>query len=289
MLTVLAPAKINLTLEVLGKRPDGYHEIRSLIQTVNLCDRLRFQLSHDIKFGGDNPELDIKESLISRATALLQQPTGCAKGATIEINKRIPLTSGLGGDSSDAAAILYGLNKLWELGLSLEELASLALQLGSDVPFFLYGGTALVEGRGEKITKLPPLPHRWVVLIIPDVPQLPEKTKRLYASLKPSHYTDGKITENFIKILKGSRELTPSMLFNAFENVAFEQFPGLKVYKEHFIKLGATNVHLAGSGPALFTLAEDRDKAKRLYKSLQKQKVECYLAETPAAIINQGS
>jgi 4-diphosphocytidyl-2-C-methyl-D-erythritol kinase len=287
MLTILAPAKINLTLEVLGKRPDGFHEIRSLIQTINLCDRLRFQLSPDIKFGGDNPKLDIEESLISRATALLQQATGCSKGATIEINKRIPLTSGLGGDSSDAAAILYGLNKLWELGLSLGELVSLALQLGSDVPFFLYDGTALVEGRGEKITPLPPLPHRWVVLVVPDVPRLPEKTRRLYASLKSSHHTDGQITENFVTVLKGSREFKPSLLFNTFENVAFEQFPGLKVYKEHFIKLGATNVHLAGSGPALFSLVEDKDKAKRLYKSLQKQKMECYLVETPAAIINQ--
>jgi 4-diphosphocytidyl-2-C-methyl-D-erythritol kinase len=289
MLTILAPAKINLTIEVLGKRPDGYHEIRSLIQTINLCDRLRFQLSHDIKFGCDNPKLVVAESLISRATALLQQTTGCAKGATIEINKRIPLTSGLGGDSSDAAAILRGLNKLWELGLSLEELVSLASKLGSDVPFFLFGGTALVEGRGEKITKLPPLPHRWVVLMIPDVPRMAEKTKRLYASLKTNHHTDGKITEKFIKALKGGKEIKPSMLFNTFENVAFEQFPGLKVYKEHFIKLGATNVHLAGSGPALFTLAEDRAEAERIYENLQKQKMECYLVETPAAIINQGS
>ncbi len=288
MFTILAPAKINLTLEVLAKRPDGYHEIRSLIQSINLCDSLRFQLSHDIKFGCDNPKLVVAESLISRATVLLQQATGCSKGATIEINKRIPLTSGLGGDSSDAAAILSGLNKLWELGLSLEELVSLALQLGSDVPFFLYGGTALVEGRGEKITKLPPLPHRWVVLITPDVLRLPEKTKRLYTSLKINHYTDGQITKKFIRALREGGKIKPSLLFNTFENVAFEQFPGLKVYKEHFTKLGAKNIHLAGSGPALFTLAEDRDKAKRLYENLQKQGVECYLVETLAAIINQG-
>jgi len=283
MLTLLAPAKINLTLEVLTKRPDGYHEIRSVIQSIDLCDRLRFQLSHDIKFGCDNPELVVAESLISRATALLQETTGCAKGAKIEIIKRIPLSSGLGGDSSDAAAILYGLNKLWQLGLSLEELIELAPRLGSDVPFFLYGGTALAEGRGEIITPLPPLPKRWVVLMIPDVPRMAEKTKRLYASLKPSHYTDGKITENFIKALKEGGEIKPSMLFNTFENVAnlaFNQFPGLEVYKEHFVKLGAPTVHLAGSGPALFTLLEDRAEAERIYESLQKQNVECYLAET---------
>jgi 4-diphosphocytidyl-2-C-methyl-D-erythritol kinase len=288
MLTILAPAKINLTLEVLTKRPDGYHEIRSLIQSINLCDSLRFQLSHDIRFTCDNPELVVAESLISRATVLLQQATGCSKGATIEINKRIPLTSGLGGDSSDAAAILSGLNKLWELGLPLEDLASLALQLGSDVPFFLYGGTALVEGRGEKITPLPPPPRIWVVLVVPDVPRLPEKTKRLYASLKINHHTNGQITENFVRALRESGKIKPPLLFNAFENVAFDQFPGLKVYKEHFTKLGAKNIHLAGSGPALFTLVEDRAEAERLHENLQKQRAECYLVETPAAIINQG-
>ncbi len=280
MFSILAPAKINLTLEVLSQRPDGFHEIRSLIQTINLCDTLRFDLSPDIKFGSDNPELDIEESLISRATALLQETTGCTKGATIEIDKRIPLSSGLGGDSSDAAAILSGLNRLWELGLSPKELAELALRLGSDVPFFLYGGTALVEGRGEILTPLPPLPHRWVVLLIPDVPRMAEKTKQLYANLKPSHYTDGQITERFITALKKGGEFKPSMLFNTFENVAFGQFPGLKVYKEHLLKLGAPDVHLAGSGPALFSLIKDKAQAERLYESLQKQGVECYLAET---------
>jgi 4-diphosphocytidyl-2-C-methyl-D-erythritol kinase len=282
MLTILAAAKINLTLEVLGKRPDGYHEIRSLMQSVDLGDRLRLRLSHDIKFSGDNPGFVWEESLISRATALLQETTGCSKGATIELTKRIPLSSGLGGDSSDAAALLKGLNRLWKLGLSLKELSELAPKLGSDVSFFLYGGTALVEGRGEIITPLPSLPHRWVVLTIPDVPRLAEKTKRLYASLKPSHYTDGQITQRFIKALKKGGEIKPSMLFNTFENVAFDYFTGLRVYKEHLLKLGAPDVHLAGSGPALFTMIKDKAEAERLYESLQKQGVECYLAETSA-------
>jgi 4-diphosphocytidyl-2-C-methyl-D-erythritol kinase len=211
---------------------------------------------------------------------LLQETSGCTKGATIELTKRIPLSSGLGGDSSDAAAILSGLNKLWKLGLPLKELAELAPKLGSDVSFFLYGGTALAEGRGEIITPLPPLPHRWVVLMIPDVPRLAEKTKRLYASLKPSHYTDGQITKRFIKALKGRGAIKPSMLFNTFENVAFEQFPGLKVYKEHLLKLGAPDVHLAGSGPALFTMIKDKTEAEDLHTRCKKQGVECYLAKT---------
>jgi 4-diphosphocytidyl-2-C-methyl-D-erythritol kinase len=277
MLTVLAPAKINLTLEVVGKRPDGFHEIRSVIQTINLCDSLRFRLSGKLRFSCDNPDFVIEESLMSRAAALLQEASGFSKGATIEIKKRIPLSSGLGGDSSDTAAILNGLNRLWQLGLSLEELVALAPRLGSDVAFFLYGGTALVAGRGEIVTPLPSLPPSWVVLVVPDVPRMPEKTKQLYASLKPNHYTDGQITKKFIKTLG---KFKPSLLFNTFENVAFARFPGLEVYKEHLIKLGASNVHLAGSGPALFTMLKDKAEAENLYRRCQQQGLECYLTET---------
>ncbi len=283
MLTVLAPAKINLTLEVLCQRPDGFHEIRSVIQTINLCDSLRFRLSHNIQFSCDNPELVVEESLVSRATSLLQQATGCSKGATIEISKRIPLASGLGGDSSDAAAIWHGLNKLWQLGLSLPELLELAPRLGSDVAFFVYGGTALVEGRGERVTPLPPLPHRWVVLMMPPVPRMPEKTRQLYASLKPKHYTQGQITDRLVAGFSAG-EVTSSMLFNVFDDVALDNFAGLGEYREQFLKAGASDVHLAGSGPALFTLVEDRAEAERLYKYLQQQGLGCYLTDTSAAI-----
>lgn len=284
MLTVKAPAKINLTLEVLNQRPDGYHEIRSLIQTIDLCDSLSFSLNDKLQFGSDNPDFVPEESLTSRAAALLRQATGCSKGARIEISKRIPLTSGLGGDSSGAAAILRGLNKLWRLGLSLAQLLELAPRLGSDVAFFVYGGTALVEGRGERVTPLPPLPHRWVVLLMPPVPRMPEKTRQLYASLKPSHYTDGQLTQKFIKALNEGREFKPSMLFNTFENVAFEFFPELTVYKEHYAKLGASYVHLAGSGPALFTMLEDKAQAEDLYTQCQQQGLESYLADTMASL-----
>ncbi len=284
MLTVLAPAKLNLTLEVLAKRPDGFHEIRSVIQTINLCDSLRFQLSQRIEFKSDMPNWIPEDSLVSKATSLLQQATGCGKGATIEVSKRIPLVSGLGGDSSDAAAILRGLNKLWELSLSRDELLKLAVQLGSDVAFFLYGGTALVEGRGEIVTPLPPFPHMWVVLALPPVPRLTGKTERLYASLKASHYTDGQVTERLVEELKAGREFTPSFLFNTFENVAFSRFSGLRVSRDHIVKIGATNVHLAGSGPALFILVRDRTQAEDLYIRLRQQRLEPYLTETLAAI-----
>ncbi|MBA7673794.1 4-diphosphocytidyl-2-C-methyl-D-erythritol kinase [subsurface metagenome] len=280
MLTVPAPAKLNLTLEVLAKRPDGYHEIRSVIQTINLCDSLHFQLSQDFAFKSSIPDWTPEKSLVSKAASLLQETTGCSKGAAIEVTKRIPLVSGLGGDSSDAAATLRGLNKLWGLDLPQSKLLELATRLGSDVAFFLYGGTAMVEGRGEVVTPLPPFPHMWVVLVIPDVPRLPGKTKQLYASLKASHYTDGQITERLAAALREGRGLPPSFLFNTFENVAFTRFSRLKVYQEHLVKLGAGNVHLAGSGPALFTLLKDRTQAEELYTRCKNQGMETYLTET---------
>jgi len=284
MLTILAPAKLNLTLEVLAKRRDGFHEIRSVIQAISLSDSLCFQLSQHIEFKSDLPDWIAEKSLVSKAAGLLQQVNGCSKGVTVEVEKRIPLLSGLGGDSSDAAAVLRGLNQLWELGLSPGELLGLATQLGSDVAFFLYGGTALVEGRGEIVTPLPSLPHRWVVLVIPPVPRLPGKTKQLYASLKASHYTDGRTTRKLVEELKAGREFTPSLLFNTFENVAFTHFSELSVSREHMVTIGAAAVHLAGSGPALFTLVKDKAQAEELHIRLQQQRLESYLAETLAAI-----
>jgi len=288
MLTVLAPAKINLTLEVLAKRRDGFHEIRSVIQTINLCDSLHFQLSQNIEFKSDSSDWVPEESLVSKATSLLQEFTGCAKGATIEINKRIPLMSGLGGDSSDAAAILRGLNKLWGLSLSPGELLELAARLGSDVAFFLYDGTALVTGKGEVVTPLPPLPHMWVVVMMPPVPRLPGKTERLYASLNASHYTGGQITERLVKELRKGREFTPSLLFNTFENVVFTRLSEISDYRGHLVKAGATDIHLAGSGPALFALVKDKSRAEELYISLQQQGLESYLTETLAGIEKIG-
>lgn len=283
MLTVMAPAKVNLTLEVLAKRPDGFHEIRSVIQTLNLLDSLRFQLSEDIELKSGVPNWVPEESLVSKAVSLLQEVTGCDRGVAIEVIKRIPAVSGFGGDSSDAAAVLRGLNRFWRLGLSLEELVELAWQLGSDVAFFLYGGTALAEGRGEKVTPLPPLPHMWVVLMMPPVPKLQRKTERLYASLKAGHYTGGEITDRLVTQLTGCGEVVPSMLFNVFDEVALESFPGLEAYWQQFVKAGAEEVHLAGSGPALFTLVRKKTQAEKIYANLQKEGLESYLTNTLAA------
>lgn len=282
MLTVLAPAKINLTLEVLGKRPDGYHEIRSVMQAISLCDSLTFKPSESIQIRSDSPGWIAEHSLVSKAANLLRTTSGYSRGATIAVSKCIPLMSGLGGDSSDAAATLRGLSQLWRLGLSREELVKLAWQLGSDVAFFLFHGTALVTGRGEIVTPLPPLPHMWVVLAIPPVARQPGKTRELYASLKNNHFTDGRITEELVDVLKSGGKFTRNLLFNTFENVVFVRNSPIGVSRSHMVKMGATNVHLAGSGPALFTLVEDKAVAEDLCHRLKGQRLQPYLAETQA-------
>ncbi len=278
MLTVTAPAKLNLTLEVREKRPDGFHEIRSVLQAIDLCDTLRFEAGERISFRCDIEGWSAGESLVSKAARLMKE-VGGSRGAVITIEKRIPLMSGLGGDSSDATAVLHGLNELWGLGLTQEKLLELAAQLGSDIFFFLHGGTALVEGRGEQVTPLPSLPKMWVVLIVPDVPVEAGKTARMYADIQPNHYTDGSITETLVDTLHKGGEFSPSMLFNTFENIAFRDST-LRTYQEHLNKLGAPHVRLAGSGPTLFTLYEEKSVAEDLYNSCKNQGMKVYLAST---------
>lgn len=284
--TVRAPAKINLTLEVLSRRNDGYHEIRSVIQTIDVCDTITIDEGEDISFRSETKEWDAGKSLISKAVNLFRETTGFSKGVLITVEKSIPIMAGLGGDSSDTAAVLFGLNRFFETELSFEELHGMAEKLGSDVPFFLYGGTALIEGRGEIVTPLPSAPEMYLVLAIPSMETMPGKTGRLFQSLNTNHYTDGVITRRFVKALKTGGETPP--LFNTFENVAYSVFPGLDVFKEHFLKLGAQNVHLAGSGPVLFTVVPNLAAAEDLYSQLDKQRMNPIIAETVDGIENTG-
>ena len=284
MLEVLAPAKLNLTLEVLTKREDGFHEIRSVAQTINLCDTLRFRLSDSTRFSCADTDWSAAESLIARAVNLLREAAGCSKGALIEVDKRIPLLSGLSGDSSDAAATLCGLNRLWGLGLSKEELFGLAARLGSDVAFFIYGGTALLEGRGEAVTSLPSFPHTWVVLVLPPVLRMSGKTARLYSGIRASHYSDGSITDRLVTCLTKGGEVTSSFLFNVFDEVAPGSFSDLELCWQQFLGAGAREVHLAGSGPVLFSLVRDRVQAEEICHRLSKLGLKPYLTDTLAAL-----
>ncbi len=280
MLTIKARAKINLTLEVLRKRPDGFHEIRSVVQTISLYDTFRFSEADNIEIRCMLPGWSSQQSLVSKAFDLLTNTCGYKGGAVIDVEKHIPLMAGLGGDSSDAAAVLRGLNELWRLGLTRTRLLELAPLLGSDVPFFLIGGTALMEGRGDKITPLPSMPHHYMVLVNPAVPHLPGKTSTAYSSLRQSHFTDGRITDALLKDLESGKELETEHLYNVFENVFFKRGSELAKYRDHIKKIGVPNVHLAGSGPSLFTLIKDKATAADLEVRLKDQGMETYLVET---------
>jgi 4-diphosphocytidyl-2-C-methyl-D-erythritol kinase len=282
MMTLVAYAKINLTLEVLGKRADGYHEVATVLQAIDLKDTLTFERRSGIDIECDHPDLESPHNLAVKAARLLQAKVGCTEGVSISIRKGIPVAAGLGGGSSDAAATLLALNELWQLGLPRDQLLQLAAEIGSDAAFFLRGGTALGEGRGERVTPLPLLPLRWVVLLRPPVDVTPNKTQRLYASLNPSHFTLGQFSKRMVDLLEQGGEIPSSSLFNIFERVAFATFPGLEGYWQRFLDLGADNVHLAGSGPTLFALVKDEADGKKLYRSLSEEGLESYLVQTVA-------
>jgi 4-diphosphocytidyl-2-C-methyl-D-erythritol kinase len=276
MLTVYAPAKINLVLEVLGKDND-YHRISSIVQAIDLCDVLNFQLDEEICFECDVPSLK-RANLVTQAAALLKESTKCSLGARIELRKHIPWGVGLGGGSSDAAATLLALNELWRLGLPLSEVVRLAAKLGSDVPFFIYKGTALVEGKGEKVTPLPSLPATSFVLLVPPVPKVSGKTKQMYNNLRVADFTGGQFVQAALASLRQGKAIDRSLMYNVFEEVAFDFFAGLGKYSRTLEEAGAPGVYLAGSGPCLFTFCSGKEEAGELFSRLKKQKLECYLA-----------
>jgi 4-diphosphocytidyl-2-C-methyl-D-erythritol kinase len=280
MLKYRAPAKINLVLEVLGKRDDGYHEIRSLVQTVNLCDNLAFEIADDISLECIEPALQTKDNLVIRAAELLREASGSNKGARIRLEKHIPWGAGLGGGSSDAAATLLALNGLWELKLTVSNLVELAARLGSDVPFFIHGGAALIEGRGEKVTTLPPSPPAHFVLMLPSLPKITDKTRRLYSLLDRRHFTDGSRVEKAVKFWSQHKQLGSSLFFNVFDEVAFGAFPGLEDYWRRFEEAGAENIHLAGSGSALFSAADIETRANQIQRRLRRHKLQAYAVST---------
>jgi len=276
VLTVYAPAKVNLVLEVLGKNND-YHQISSIVQSIDLCDVLNFQIDEEICFECAEPSLK-RDNLVTQAAALLKERTKYSCGARIELRKHIPWGVGLGGGSSDAAATLIALNELWRLGLPLSELVHLASKLGSDVPFFIHKGTALVEGKGEKVTPLPSLSSTSFVLLVPPLPKMSGKTKQMYNHLRVVDFTERKFVEQALKSLRQGKTIQYDLMFNVFERIAFDFFPKLDKYRKILKEEGAPRICLAGSGPCLFTFFLEAKEAGELFSRLQKRKMECYLA-----------
>jgi 4-diphosphocytidyl-2-C-methyl-D-erythritol kinase len=280
----IAPAKINLCLEIIGRREDSYHDITSVMQTVDLHDTLTFARSDGdlLTLECDNPVLaaEGEDNLVLKAARLLRTAAGLEGkvGAHITLQKRIPLSAGLGGGSSDAAATLLGLRDLWGLEMRSGDLLELAETLGSDVPFFLGGPTALVEGRGERVTRIPSPPPGWVVLVCPRY-DLTGKTKKLYSALTSSDMSEGIVTHRLIAALVGGHFPDSSLLYNAFERVAYELFEGLDRVRQKVAHAARSDVHLSGSGPTLYVLypASQERTASRLYDALAQDGLRVYL------------
>lgn len=274
-LRLRAPGKVNWTLEVLGKRPDGYHEVRTVLQTAALSDSLVLTPADTISLtlGGDYGVLgeEAPESnLAYRAATALKERAGHSGGVRIELQKAIPIAAGLGGGSSDAAAVLGGLRALWQLSLSDDDLAAVGAELGSDVPFFLRGGTALATGRGERITPLPNGPSQRLVIAWPKEALEEDKTARMYAALRPEHHSDGTRTGRITARLRSGEPVRDEDVCNVFEAVLPEMAPAAAETFQRAAALGAGRPHLCGSGPAFFFLIEPDQAAARVVAGLQR-------------------
>ena len=285
---VSAFAKLNLTLEVLGRRDDGYHEVRTVIQAIDLADQLEIDPNPDCGPGlvveCDNRSLNGEANLVWRGATALAQRCGLPPKAHIYIEKNIPVGMGLGGGSSDAAAALLALNRLWQLNLPLDELSRIGMTLGSDVPFFLQGGVALARGRGdviEPIEPIEPMPAKsgqGVTLVCPKA-TLENKTPRLYAELTPSDYSNGDITRKMVENLKAGR-CAAALRYNVFEAAAFRMFPNLEELYRLVERVTGRRPHLSGSGPALYCLASGEEEHFRLAKALQPHGAKAYFVHT---------
>ncbi|KEO83135.1 4-(cytidine 5'-diphospho)-2-C-methyl-D-erythritol kinase [Tumebacillus flagellatus] len=278
MLTEKAQAKINLTLDVLHKRPDGYHEVEMVMQTVDLSDHLQFQERADaeIVLTCTAPYIPLDQrNLVYQAAHLMRETYGIEKGIHIHIEKRIPVAAGLAGGSSDAAATLRGLNRLWKLGLSLDELAVLGAKIGSDVPFCIYGGTAIARGRGEQIERLPSVSPTWVVLVKPPIAV---STADVYGRLRADEIEHHPDTAGMVHALTtGDVKQISAGLGNVLENVTFAMYPEVERLKQQLLKFGAQGALMSGSGPTLFALVEREQKAVRICNALRGFSREVYL------------
>jgi 4-diphosphocytidyl-2-C-methyl-D-erythritol kinase len=272
---VPAYAKINLTLEVLGRRGDGYHEVKTILQTVDLADWLDVDLAPALKVECDAPNLNGDANLVWQAARELARSQGVSPGARIFIRKHIPVGMGLGGGSSDAAAALLALNRVWGLSLSIQELGQVAASVGSDVPFFLRGGTALGEGRGDEVGLLPPLARVPILLVCP-AETLPDKTKRLYARITTAHYSDGGVTRRMLQTIMGG-QLVVDHVHNVFESIAIQSFPKLSELCRRVEEVTGARPHLSGAGPAVFCLPCSEDIYQRVSEALQPYAARAYL------------
>ena len=263
---VTAPAKINLSLDVTGRRDDGYHEVRMVMQTVRLCDRVRIRKisGTDIVLKNSLSYLPSgKGNLAYDAAVLFREETGISDGLFIEVEKNIPVAAGLAGGSTDGAAVLCGLNELFETGLSEEQLRDMGLRLGADVPFCIMGGTALAEGIGEKLTKLKNAPKFHVLLVKPPAGV---STKEVYTRLDAMENTVHPDIDGMLRAIEeGSHLGVASKTGNVLEPVTVSMCPEIENIKKQMRSFGCEGALMSGSGPTVFGLFTDRDRAKAAY------------------------
>ncbi|MBI2166426.1 MAG: 4-(cytidine 5'-diphospho)-2-C-methyl-D-erythritol kinase [Chloroflexi bacterium] len=275
-LRVKAYAKVNLGLEVLGPRPDGYHEVVTVLQTVSLWDELSVEKAETISLECDDPTLSGPDNLVVRAADAVLQAWGQKAGARIVLNKHIPTAAGLGGGSADAAAALKALSQLWKARMPEETLRAVAGPLGTDVPFFLRGGTALAQGRGERLTYLPPARALRMVLVVPPV-FVPDKTRLLYSRLRPEHFSHGGRTKELARSLQAGLPPPEELMVNSFEQVAFQVFTGLEEAWNALERAGGGRVHLTGAGPSIFSLVTDQSAGQEIVARLLREGHRAYL------------
>lgn len=285
MLTLKAYAKINLALDVLSKRPDGYHEVAMIMQSVSLADTIVLtEQPAGIALSVTIPGLPADGSnLAYRAAALMVEYAKPGKGVHIHLEKQIPLAAGLAGGSADAAAVLRGLNQLWQLNLSLDELSNLAAQLGSDVPFCLYNGTMLATGRGELLKPLPPMPDCYVILAKPAVAVA---TAWVYGRFRASEIRVRPDIQAMCKNLaQGNLTGVAGGLANVLESVTIPEYPQIAEIKNAMLAYGALAALMSGSGPTVFGLAGCRRQAENIAARLQAQGVpEIFVAKTVSKV-----
>ncbi len=292
---VEAPAKINLILDIIGRRPDGYHELETVMHQVDLCDRL-FMEEYDrgIAVASNNEAVPGGEgNLAYRAAQLVLGKYGKKAGVKIFIEKNIPVAAGLAGGSTDAAAVMLGLNQLYALDIPQGELMCLGLKLGSDIPYCMAGGplrekmpgimapvgvTCLARGRGEILTQMPSLHLKQILIVKPDH-QL--STAEIYNGYRAEKVTDRPVMDEFVRSWKQEdiRSIAAN-LGNVLESVSIKKLPLIETIKDQLKAFGALNAVMSGSGPSVFGLFDDEEKAGYALNMLKEQYRETYLVSS---------
>lgn len=266
-----ALAKINLGLDIIGKREDGYHEVRMIMQTIQMYDVLDIRKAKKpgITLTANLPYIPSDErNLAYKAAKLLMDEFKIQQGVSIDLKKFIPVAAGMAGGSTDAAAVLVGVNRLFHLGLTRQELMQRGVRIGADVPYCIMRGTALAEGIGEVLTPLPPMPACHLLI---GKPAVNVSTKFVYTNLRANEITDHPDIDGMIKAIKeNDLHGIVSRMENVLERVTIPEYPVIEEIKKHMKKHGALGALMSGSGPTVFGVFDDLDRAKRAASELRK-------------------